>query len=293
MSKKETQDLKVVAEGIRLVTLQTLANIGFGHVGGAMSIVETLAALYGGELRSDPQNPDWRERDRLVMSKGHAGPALYSTLCLRGFYPKEVLLELNQGGGSLPSHCDMNKTIGIDMTTGSLGQGISTAIGLALGARLDNIDNYTYLIVGDGECNEGQIWEGAMFAAHHKLNNLIAFIDWNKQQLDGFTNDILDIGDIAEKFKAFGWHSQTVDGHDPGRIKDAIIDAKRYKDAPSAIVLDTIKGYGCNFAEAVASNHHMNFTKEQIDSAIDDAAQKLEYVREMSQQKTKKEGGKV
>ena len=291
MSKKETQDLKVVAEGIRLVTLQTLANIGFGHVGGAMSIVETLAALYGGELKADPNNPDWRERDRLVMSKGHAGPALYATLCLRGFYPKEILLELNQGGGSLPSHCDMNKTIGIDMTTGSLGQGMSTAIGLALGSRLDNIDNYTYLILGDGECNEGQVWEGAMFAAHHKLDKLITFVDWNKQQLDGFTNDILDIGDIAEKFKAFGWHSQTVDGHDPGRIKAAIIDAKRYKDAPSAIVLDTIKGYGCNFAEAVASNHHMNFTKEQIDSAIDDAAQKLEYVRELAQQQPKK-GGK-
>jgi len=288
MSKKEMQDLKVVAEGIRLVTLQTFANIGFGHVGGAMSIVETLAALYGGELRSDPGKPDWRERDRLVMSKGHAGPALYSTLCLRGFFPKEVLLELNQGGGSLPSHCDMNKTIGIDMTTGSLGQGMSTAIGLALASRLDNIDNYTYLIIGDGECNEGQIWEGAMFAAHHKLDKLIAFIDWNKQQLDGFTNDILDIGDIADKFKAFGWHSQTVDGHDPGRIKTAITDAKKYTDAPSAIVLDTIKGYGCNFAEGVASNHHMNFTKEQIDSAIDDATQKLEYVRELAQQQPKK-----
>ena len=292
MSKKETQDLKVVAEGIRLVTLQTLANIGFGHVGGAMSIVETLAALYGGELRADPINPNWKERDRLVMSKGHAGPALYATLCLRGFFPKEMLLELNQGGGRLPSHCDMNKTIGIDMTTGSLGQGMSTAIGLALGSRLDDIGNYTYLILGDGECNEGQVWEGAMFAAHHKLDKLIAFIDWNKQQLDGFTNDILDIGDIAEKFKAFGWHSQTVDGSDPGRIKAAIVDAKRYKDAPSAIILDTIKGYGCNFAEAVASNHHMNFTKEQIDSAIADAEQRLEYVRELAQQgKTKGKGG--
>jgi len=292
MSNNETQDLKVVAEGIRLVTLQTLANIGFGHVGGAMSIVETLAALYGSELRSDPKNPEWRERDRLVMSKGHAGPALYSTLCLRGFFTKDVLLELNQGGGSLPSHCDMHKTIGIDMTTGSLGQGMSTAIGLALGSRLDNIDNYTFLILGDGECNEGQVWEGAMFAAHHKLDKLITFIDWNKQQLDGFTNDILDIGDIAEKFKAFGWHAQTVDGHDPGRVKAAIVDAKRYKDAPSAIVLDTVKGYGCNFAEAVASNHHMNFTKEQMESAIEDATQKLEYVREIAQQQQKK-GGKA
>ncbi|MDR2599896.1 MAG: transketolase [Oscillospiraceae bacterium] len=282
-----TQDLRVVAAGIRLVTLQTFANIGFGHVGGAMSIIETLAALYGSELKSDPKNPNWRERDRLVMSKGHAGPALYSTLCLRGYFPKEVLLELNQGGGSLPSHCDMHKTPGIDMTTGSLGQGMSTAIGLALGCRLDNIDNYTYLILGDGECNEGQVWEGAMFASFHKLGKLIAFVDWNKQQLDGFTKDILDMGDIAEKFKAFGWHAQTIPGNDPGIIKAAIIDAKRYTDAPSVIVLDTIKGYGCEFAEGVAANHHMNFTQEQIDKAIDDAAQQLEYVRELASKNNK------
>jgi len=284
-TEKDTRDLRVVAEGIRLVTLQTFANIGFGHVGGAMSIIETLAALYGGELRSDPGNPNLETRDRLVLSKGHAGPALYATLCLRGYFPKEVLLQLNQGGGSLPSHCDMHKTIGIDMTTGSLGQGMSTAIGLALGSRLNDIDNFTYLILGDGECNEGQVWEGAMFAAHHKLGRLIAFVDWNKQQLDGFTNSIIDMGDLVEKFKAFGWHSQLVDGHDPGLIKSAIIDAKRYPDAPSAIILDTIKGYGCNFAEGIASNHHMNFTKEDMDKAIDDAASKLEYVRELAKNK--------
>lgn len=285
MSTNETQNLNVAAESIRLATLQTFAGLGFGHVGGAMSIVETLAVLYGGELRHDPKKPDWEERDRLVMSKGHAGPALYATLCLRGFFPKEILSELNQGGGSLPSHCDMNKTVGIDMTTGSLGQGISTAIGLALGSRLSKIDNYTYLIIGDGECNEGQVWEGAMFAAHHKLGKLIAFVDWNKQQLDGFTNDILNMGDIADKFKSFGWHAQTVPGHDPQLIKNAIIEAKNFAAAPSAIILDTVKGYGCNFAEAVAANHHMNFTKEQIDGAIEDATQKLEYVREMAQNK--------
>jgi len=283
--EKDTRDLSVVAESIRLVTLQTFANIGFGHVGGAMSIIETLAALYGGEMKVDPKKPQLADRDRLVMSKGHAGPALYATLCLRGFFPKDILLQLNQGGGSLPSHCDMHKTIGIDMTTGSLGQGMSTAIGLALGSRLSNIDNFTYLILGDGECNEGQVWEGAMFASHHNLNKLIAFVDWNKQQLDGFTKDILDMGDIGEKFKAFGWHTQTVAGHDPGIIKSAIVDAKKYKDAPSAIILDTIKGYGCNFAEGIASNHHMNFTKEQIDKAIDDASEKLEYVRELSNKK--------
>ncbi|MCL2663195.1 MAG: transketolase [Oscillospiraceae bacterium] len=280
--EKDTLDLKVVAESIRLVTLQTFANIGFGHVGGAMSIIEALAALYGGELRSDPNNPNMPDRDRLVLSKGHAGPALYATLCLRGYFPKEVLLQLNQGGGSLPSHCDMHKTIGIDMTTGSLGQGMSTAIGLALGSRLNNINNFTYLILGDGECNEGQVWEGAMFAAHKEIGSLIALIDWNKQQLDGFTKDIIDMGDIAEKFKAFGWHSQTVEGHDPGKIKAAIVDAKRYKDAPSAIILDTIKGYGCSFAAGIASNHHMNFTPEEMEKAIKEAEDRLKEVRDLA-----------
>ena len=276
---QETRDLRVVAEGIRLVTLQTLANIGFGHVGGAMSIVEALAALYSGEMRCDPENPGWESRDRLVMSKGHAGPALYATLCLLGYFPKEKLLELNQGGGSLPSHCDMHKTPGIDMTTGSLGQGMSTAIGISLGARLNDTGAYTFLILGDGECNEGQVWEGAMFAAHNKLGRLIAFVDWNKQQLDGFTKDIINMGDIGEKFKSFGWHTQTVDGHDPSKIKAAIIEAKGVADAPSVIILDTVKGKGCDFAEAIAANHHMNFTKDQMDKALAAAEQRLEEAR--------------
>ena len=277
--EKEARDPGVVAESIRLVTLQTFANLGFGHVGGAMSIIETLAVLYSGELRCKPGDPKWEDRDRLVMSKGHAGPALYATLCLRGYFPKETLHELNQGGGSLPSHCDMHKTPGIDMTTGSLGQGMSTAIGIALGFRLNKSGNYTFLILGDGECNEGQVWEGAMFAAHYKLGRLIAFIDWNKQQLDGYTRDIIDMGDLSEKFKAFGWHTQTVDGHDPGKIKAAITEAKAVTDKPSMIVLDTIKGYGCNFAQGIAANHHMNFTHEQIDKAIDAASRRLEAAR--------------
>ena len=278
--EQDARDLRVVADGIRLVTLQTFSYLGFGHIGGAMSIVETLAVLYSGELECDPQNPGWDGRDRLVMSKGHAGPALYATLSLRGFFPKEVLRELNQGGGSLPSHCDMNKTPGVDMTTGSLGQGMSTAIGLALGARMNNTGNYTFLILGDGECDEGQVWEGAMFAAHYKLGGLIALVDWNKQQLDGFTNVVMDLGDIEAKFAAFGWHTQTIDGHDPAKIKAAIIDAKLETDKPSAIILDTVKGYGCGFAEGIDGNHHMNFTKEQIDEAIDFASKQLDMSRE-------------
>ena len=276
--QKSAEELRVLAEAIRLVTLQELEGFGAGHIGGAMSIVETLAVLYGSEMRYDPKNPEWEERDRLVLSKGHAGPALYAVLSLRGFFPKEMLSELNQGGGRLPSHCDRNKTPGVDMTTGSLGQGISAAIGVALGCRLNKSDSMTYLIMGDGECNEGQVWEGAMFAGFHKLDNLITFVDYNKQQLDGFTKDILDMGDIGAKFKAFGWHVQEINGHDTGAILNAITAAKANKGSPSVIVLDTIKGYG-TFAAGIAGNHHMNFKKDQIEEAVRLASERLDEAK--------------
>ncbi|MEL4106143.1 transketolase [Oscillospiraceae bacterium WX1] len=272
------KELRVIAEGIRLVTLQELEGFGAGHIGGAMSIVETLAVLYGSELRCDPANPGWPERDRLVLSKGHAGPALYATLSLKGFFPKEMLAELNQGGGRLPSHCDRNKTPGVDMTTGSLGQGISAAIGIALGCRLNKSDSITYLIIGDGECDEGQVWEGVMAAAQFKLDNMITFVDRNKQQLDGFTKDIMDLGDIGEKFAAFGWFVQTVDGHDTGAILDAVLTAKKTKGVPSVIVLDTVKGFG-TFAAGVEGNHHMSFSKEQMEEAVKVVTERLEGAR--------------
>lgn len=274
-TRKSAGELRVFAEGIRVITLQTIQGFGSGHIGGSMSIVETLAVLYGSELRHDPETPDWRERDRLVMSKGHAGPALYATLSLRGYFPPSMLSELNQGGGRLPSHCDRTKTPGVDMTTGSLGQGISSAIGIALGCRMNRSDSITYLILGDGECNEGQIWEGAMFAAHQKLDNLIAFVDWNRQQLDGYTKDVLDMGDLSEKFRAFGWHVQEIDGHDTGAILGAVARARGAVGRPSMIVLNTVKGHGCTFAEGVESNHHMSFTKEQMDTAIAAAMARL------------------
>ena len=266
-SNKTANQLQIAAEGIRLVTLHTMAGFGSGHIGGAMSVVETLAVLYGGEMKCDPENPDWEERDRLVLSKGHAGPALYATLALKGFFPREMLTELNQGGGRLPSHCDRTKTPGVDMTTGSLGQGMSTAIGIALGQRMNGSDSYTYLILGDGECDEGQVWEGALFAAHNKLDHLIAFVDRNGQQLDGFVKNVLDTGDLAEKFRAFGWFTQDVDGHDCAAIQAAIQAAKAQKGAPAMIVLHTVKGCGCTFAEGVEANHHMSFTQEQVDEA--------------------------
>lgn len=275
---------RVFAEEIRLETLKEFGHLGFGHIGGAMSIIETLSVLYENEMTYNPADPHWEGRDWLVMSKGHAGPALYAALAIKGFFPKEMLLTLNQGGTRLPSHCDRNLTPGVDMTTGSLGQGISTAIGTALGHRMSGMPNRTYLILGDGECNEGQIWEGAMFASHNKLSNLIAFVDSNKQQLDGWTKEVMDSSELADKFESFGWHTQEIDGHDISEIMDALECAGEVGDAPSVIILDTIKGNGVSFAAGVDGNHHMAFTKEQIDTEIQYAAERLQAARSQLKQ---------
>ncbi len=260
--------LRVFAEEIRLETIKEFAELGFGHIGGSMSVVELLAVLYGSELKHDPQNPSWPERDRLVVSKGHSGPAVYATLALRGYFPLEMLKTLNKNGTNLPSHCDMRKTPGVDMTTGSLGQGSSTAAGIALGNKIQNSNSYTYLVLGDGELNEGQVWEAAMFAPAKKLSNLIAFVDVNGQQLDGRTEDVLDLGDVAAKFFAFGWHTQSVDGHNISEILKAIENAKQETTLPSMIILNTVKGNGCKFAMSKYPNHSLNFAPGDLDESI-------------------------
>lgn len=266
--RSDITELKNLATNIRITALKGLRELGFGHIGGTMSMAELMAALYGECMDIDPKNPDWEDRDWYIQSKGHSGPAVYAALALKGYFPEEEMLTINQGGTNLPSHCDRNKTKGIDMSTGSLGQGMSTAIGVALGNALKKKDNYTYLLLGDGECQEGQVWEGAMFAAQKNLDHLIAFVDYNKKQLDGYVKDICDLGDIAKKFEDFGWHVQSIDGHDIEGIVNAVNEAKENKGKPSMIVLNTIKGKGCNFAEDVLYNHHMRFTKEQADEAI-------------------------
>ena len=276
---EKNKAVRVFAEEIRVETLKEFAALGFGHVGGSMSVIEALAVLYGKEMRIDPQNPQWPERDRLVMSKGHAGPALYATLALKGYFPIEVLKTLNQGGTILPSHCDRLKTPGVDMTTGSLGQGISLACGLALGNRMQGRDAYTYLILGDGECNEGQVWEGAMFAAHFKLNRLIAFVDLNKQQLDGTTEDVMNMGDMVAKFESFGWMTHKVNGHDVDAIIDAVAAGKAQADKPVMIILDTIKGNGCELALQRFPNHHIAFTAEEMAPSIAKAEAVLARVK--------------
>ncbi|MGI6336313.1 MAG: transketolase [Clostridiales bacterium] len=268
LNEKELIRVKAFAAQIRLETLKELAHLGFGHVGGAMSIVETLAVLYDAQMKYDPKDPRWDRRDWYIQSKGHAGPATYAALALKGFFPMSWLNTLNQGGTRLPSHCDRNLTPGIDMTTGSLGQGVSVALGVAAAFKMDGKDNRVYLMVGDGELNEGQVWEGAMFASAKKIDNLIWFVDWNKQQLDGNTKDVCDMGDLKAKFEAFGFNVQVINGHCVKAIDDAIDAAKAVTDKPSVIILETIKGYGCSAAEGVVPNHHIAFKAGQLDGDI-------------------------
>lgn len=271
LDQKKIKDLEIFAAKIRLETFKELVSLGFGHVGGAMSIAETLAVLYGEVMRVDPANPQWDGRDYFALSKGHAGPALYATLALKGFFPLEKLATLNQNGTMLPSHCSRVHTPGVDLTTGSLGLGISAALGVALGAYVLEKQNRAFCIVGDGECDEGQIWEAALFAAHHKLDNFFLVIDDNKVQLDGNTDDICALGDLAAKFSAFDWHAQRVDGHDVGAILEAFNAAQEYKGKPHVIVIDTVKGKGCLIAEEAARNHQMNHAMPFPDKAQNEA----------------------
>ncbi|MDR2397220.1 MAG: transketolase [Spirochaetaceae bacterium] len=271
MSASTLLDLKEMtcfAARIRLETLKCVGERGFGHLGGALSIVEALAALYGGLMRIDPANPQWPDRDKLVMSKGHAGPALYAALALKGYFPQDWLATLNQPGTRLPSHCDRKLTPGIDMTTGSLGQGVSTAIGLALAQRMDGKDSRTYLITGDGELNEGQTWEGALFAPQHRLTNLTWLVDYNRKQLDGETKDVLDLGDLEAKFRAFGWATRAVNGNDLAQVVKALEAARQETVKPFCIVLNTVKGAGVPGVASIALNHHIVFDGELRAKAI-------------------------
>lgn len=268
LSSEKVKELTTFTAQIRIKTIEQIATCGFGHVGGSMSIAELIGTLYGGAMRFNPEDPQWEDRDWLVCSKGHAGPVIYSALALKGFFPVEWLDTLNKPHTNLPSHCDRNKTPGIDMTTGSLGQGLSVAAGIALGHRVDGRDNYTYCIIGDGESQEGQNWEAALFAAHQKLDHLILFVDNNKVQLDGATSNVNKVESFTDKFTSFDWNAIRVDGHDCGAIYEAIEQAKAVTGKPTVIVLDTDKGKGCSFAEG-KFNHHITVSAEQATEAID------------------------
>lgn len=265
-----SEELQIMrfAQSVRLETIKELVELGFGHVGGAMSICELLGVLYSGELKCDPSNPNDPERDILICSKGHAGPALYSALALRGFMPMEMLATLNQPGTHLPSHCDRNLTPGVDMTTGSLGHGLSVGVGAALGNRLNSKDNYVYVIVGDGEAQEGQIWEAAMAASKFALSHLILFIDSNKYQINGSIAEVNDISNFSSRFRSFGWNTLDVDGNDVRQVYEAIEEAKECPDRPTAIILHTVKGYGCKYALEAARCHSMKMPAEKLAESI-------------------------
>lgn len=281
MQKAEKmKELRVFAQEIRVEALKTISSLGFGHVGGSMSVIEALAVLYGDIMKVDPKNPRWEDRDWCVMSKGHAGPAMYATLGLKGFYPLEQAYTLNQPHTNFPSHTDRTKTPGVDLTTGSLGQGMSSAVGAALANKVDGRDNHVFVFVGDGECDEGQVWEAAQFAAHYKLDRLICFVDSNKLQLDGAVADIMSHGKgLAAKFDAFGWNViELADGNDVEQIYDAVQAAYQVSGKPTCIVLNTVKGKGCTFAESSGA-HSSQPTKEQWDEAIAVAEAELAKVK--------------
>ena len=271
MDTQELKKLQDKARELRKLTIEEIGNLGVGHVGGSLSIIEILTLLYYSVMENiDPENPSKEGRDKLIISKGHAGPALYATLASKGYFPKEWLMTLNQGGTNLPSHCDMNKTPGVDFTTGSLGQGGSAAAGIALADKLKNSNATTYLIIGDGESQEGQIWEMGMFAAQYKLDNLITFMDFNKLQIDGTISEVIELENIEQKWNGFGWHVQRVDGHDLEALKAAVLTAKMTKGQPSIIICDTIKAKGFSPAQGKVTSHHMAVSKEMIDTAIRD-----------------------
>ncbi len=263
MELSENKALRAFAVRIRMALLEAIHSIGSGHLGGALSIADALAVLYGREMEIHPEDPQWRDRDCLVVSKGHAGPAVYGTLALLGYFPYEELKTLNRNGTRLPSHCDRNKTPGVDATTGSLGQGTSQAAGLALGNRLKGRKNRVFLIVGDGELDEGQCWEAFSFAAAKKLSNLVVLIDWNKRQLDGYLDEVLPLGDIAAKMEAFGFDTVQVDGGDIVAVAAALERTRQGGGKPYALVLDTIKGHGIAEAENTEMNHSMPVNDER------------------------------
>ncbi|MFT4145413.1 MAG: transketolase [Mobilitalea sp.] len=261
--------LEEKAKEIRKLTLESIGKLGVGHIGGALTLCEVLSVLYFDCLKVDPKDSKKADRDRFVLSKGHGGPALYATLALKGFIDKAELDTLNRPGTRLPSHCDMKLTNGIDMSTGSLGQGFSAAVGMAIVGKKDKLPITVYSIIGDGESQEGQIWEAAMAAGSRQLDNFIAFTDYNKMQIDGYTEEVNGLEPLDKKWEAFGWHVQSVDGHSVEAIQKAVDNAKKIKGKPSMIILDTIKGKGGYFCENKVTSHNMPISEAEWKMAVE------------------------
>ncbi len=275
MTSEELKLLKRNSARIRACLLRLLRAKKGGHVGGSLSIVEALSVLYTRYMRYDPKNPQDPNRDYLVLSKGHAGPGLYSALSVFGFFPEDELKTMNEGGTRFPSHPDRLRTPGVDATTGSLGQGISMAAGLGYALKLEGSDQYVYAIVGDGELNEGQCWEAFQFIANYRLNRVVVMIDLNKRQLDGYTRDVMEPFDVAAKMQAFGFRVRTAAGADEADIADCLDWARSVEGQAVCIVLDTVKGQGVPYFEQMADNHSVKFKEADI-AAVDAALERLD-----------------
>ena len=265
----DEKELSRKAQAIRCDIIKMIGAAKSGHPGGSLSAVELLTHLYFVEMHIDPAQPDMPDRDLFVLSKGHAAPVLYATLAERGFFDRDALLTLRQLGSKLQGHPDMRKVPGVDMSTGSLGTGISAAVGMALSRKLDASTRYVYALLGDGEIEEGQVWEAAMAAAHYGLDHLIAFVDHNGLQIDGRTRDVMNVDPVDAKFAAFGWNVQVIDGHSFAAIADAIAKAKAAEDGkPQMIVLETTKGKGVSFMENEVGWHGSAPNAEQVAQAL-------------------------
>mgnify|MGYP000008499316 CR=1 FL=1 len=264
------KELENIASKLRVDIIKMLKESKSGHPGGSLSACEILTALYFKEMNVDSSNPDWPERDRFVLSKGHAAPVLYAALAEKGYFPKEELMKLRKIDSMLQGHPDMKGTPGVDMTTGSLGQGLAAANGMALAGKIDNKNYRVYALVGDGEVQEGMIWEAAMLAAHYQLDNLTVFLDHNGLQIDGSNKEVMNIEPIDEKFRAFGWHVINIDGHSFEEIINAIEEAKNTKGKPTMIIAKTVKGKGVSFMENEAGWHGKAPSEEETVKALEE-----------------------
>ena len=268
MSGINAKELAIQATKIRKHIIDEVHLAASGHPGGSLSCADILTVLYFSRMNVDPKNPKMPDRDRFVLSKGHCSPALYATLAEKGFFPTEDLSGFRKIESYLEGHPNMTYVPGVDMSTGSLGQGISASVGMALAGKLDKKDYTVYAILGDGELQEGQVWEALMAASHYKLNNLVAFLDYNGLQIDGKITDVMSPEPVESKFKAFGWNTINVDGHDHEKIDWAVGEAKKSKDCPTMIIAHTVKGKGVSFMENAAGWHGTAPDKEQRDQAI-------------------------
>ncbi len=268
MDNVKEKQLKIFAVKERMHIVDGIFNAKAGHPGGSLSIADVLAYLYNCEMNIDPKDPKMQDRDRLVLSKGHAAPALYATLALKGYFPESEIKDLRKIGKMLQGHPDMKHTPGVDMSTGSLGQGISAAVGMALAAKKFNEDYRVYTILGDGEIEEGQVWEAAMFAGFNKLDNLVAYVDYNKMQIDGTIDEVVSPHPVDKKFEAFGWNVITIDGHDFNQIESAYKAARECKGKPTCIVANSIKGKGVSFMESQVGWHGKAPNAEEYETAM-------------------------